>query len=117
MNRRTLLLSSAMSILAGPLHADGRTFYTPGLAEAAMDAHQLYDRLENLRLVLEYDLGQAEPLLAELRTRVGNSPWRNGIASLAARVDVFDIDGARSELRLLQEKLLHAQRRKEGSPE
>jgi len=37
-NRRTLLLSSAMSILAGPLHADGRTFYTPGLAEAAMDA-------------------------------------------------------------------------------
>ena len=86
-------------------------------AEAAMDAHQLYDRLENLRLVLEYDLGQAEPLLAELRTRVGNSPWRNGIASLAARVEVFDIDGARSELRLLQEKLLHAQRRKEGSPE
>ena len=82
-----------------------------------MDAHQLYDRLENLRLVLEYDLGQAEPLLAELRTRVGNSPWRNGIASLAARVEVFDIDGARSELRLLQEKLLHAQQRKEGSPE
>jgi len=36
-NRRTLILSMAVLALAGPLHADGRTFYTPGMAEAAMD--------------------------------------------------------------------------------
>lgn len=38
MNRRTLLLSSAALLLAPPLRAEERTFYTPGLAEAAMDA-------------------------------------------------------------------------------
>lgn len=41
MNRRTLLLSTAALILAGPALADDRTFYSPGLAEAAMDAGQV----------------------------------------------------------------------------
>ena len=41
MNRRTLLLSSLAPLLAGPLHADDRTFYTPGLAEAAMAAGEV----------------------------------------------------------------------------
>lgn len=42
MNRRTLLLSSAALLLAaGPLRAEDRTFYTPGLAEAAMDAGEV----------------------------------------------------------------------------
>ena len=73
-----------------------------------ISAQQLLDRLENLRLALEYDLGLAEPLLAELRSGIGESPWRREIASLAARVDVFDIDGAHAELRNLQEKLKQA---------
>lgn len=41
MNRRTLLLSSAALLLAPPLRAGERTFYTPGLAEAAMDAGEV----------------------------------------------------------------------------
>lgn len=41
MNRRTLLLSSAALLLASPLRAEDRTFYTPGLAEAAMDAGEV----------------------------------------------------------------------------
>jgi thioredoxin 1 len=41
MNRRTLLLSSAALLFAAPLRADERTFYTPGLAEAAMDAGEV----------------------------------------------------------------------------
>jgi thiol-disulfide isomerase/thioredoxin len=41
MNRRTLLLSTAALLLAAPLRADDRTFYTPGLAEAAMDAGEV----------------------------------------------------------------------------
>ncbi|WP_103256592.1 thioredoxin family protein [Tabrizicola aquatica] len=41
MNRRTLLLSASALLLAGPLHADDRVFYTPGLAEAAMEAGEV----------------------------------------------------------------------------
>lgn len=41
MNRRTLLLSSAALLLAPPLRAEERAFYTPGLAEAAMDAGEV----------------------------------------------------------------------------
>lgn len=41
MNRRTLLLSSVALLCASPLRADERTFYSPGLAEAAMDAGEV----------------------------------------------------------------------------
>lgn len=41
MHRRSLLLSVPALFLAGHLRADDRTFYTPGLAEAAMDAGQV----------------------------------------------------------------------------
>lgn len=41
MNRRALLLSTAALLLASPSRADDRTFYTPGLAEAAMDAGEV----------------------------------------------------------------------------
>lgn len=41
MNRRSLLAASAALLLAGPLRADERSFYTPGLAEAAMDSGEV----------------------------------------------------------------------------
>lgn len=41
MNRRLFLLSTTALFVAGPLRADDRTFYTPGLAEAAMDAGEV----------------------------------------------------------------------------
>ena len=91
--------------LALRLEATAATAVSPG---QAITAQQLFDRLENLRLALEYDLGQAEPLLAELRSGVGDTPWRREIAALAERVDVFDIDGANAELRKLQETLKQA---------
>ena len=75
---------------------------------APLSVRQLHDRLENLRLVLDYDLGLAEPLLAELRAGGGATTWRGDIAALAAREDVFDIDGARAVLQKLQEKLKQA---------
>jgi thiol-disulfide isomerase/thioredoxin len=41
MNRRTLLLCASALALASPLLADERTFYTPGMAEAAMEAGEV----------------------------------------------------------------------------
>jgi thioredoxin 1 len=41
MNRRSLLLAAPALFVAGRLRADDRTFYTPGLAEAAMDAGEV----------------------------------------------------------------------------
>jgi thioredoxin 1 len=41
MNRRTLLLSTVALLLVGPARADDRTFYSLGLAEAAMDAGEV----------------------------------------------------------------------------
>ncbi|ESW61985.1 MAG: thioredoxin [Rhodobacter sp. CACIA14H1] len=41
MNRRSLLAASAALLLAGPLRADERSFYTPGLAEAAMESGEV----------------------------------------------------------------------------
>lgn len=41
MKRRTLFLSTVALFVAGPLRADDRTFYEPGLAEAAMDAGEV----------------------------------------------------------------------------
>lgn len=45
MKRRTMILSASAAasalLLASPLHADGRTFYTPGMAEAAMEAGEV----------------------------------------------------------------------------
>lgn len=41
MNRRTLLLSTGALLLAGPLRADDRTFYVPGMAESAMEAGEV----------------------------------------------------------------------------
>ena len=38
MNRRTLLLAPSILLLANAARADSREFYTPGLAEKAMDA-------------------------------------------------------------------------------
>lgn len=41
MNRRTLLLTTAALLLVGPARAEDRTFYSVGLAEAAMDAGEV----------------------------------------------------------------------------
>ncbi len=59
---------------------------------------QLRERLERLGDALNNDLGSAEPLLAELRAGVRDTPLEPEIAAIAARVDVFDIDAAQTLL-------------------
>ena len=71
---------------------------------APLDAAQLRERLERLRQALEFDLGSAEPLLAELQAGVGGTPLAAEIAAIAAKVDVFDIDAAQALLATLDER-------------
>ena len=54
--------------------------------------------LERLEHALDYDLGAAEPVLAELRAGVAGTPLELEVANLCALVDVFDIDQARAVL-------------------
>ncbi len=62
----------------------------------------LRDRLQRLAHALEYDLGAAEPLLAELRAGVAGTPLESEVAAIAALVDVFDIDLALARLKALE---------------
>jgi CheY-like chemotaxis protein/HPt (histidine-containing phosphotransfer) domain-containing protein len=73
---------------------------TPAVTPLAPD--RLRDRLERLAHVLAYDLGAAEPLLAELREGVAGTSLETSIASIAALVDVFDIDTALEQLSALE---------------
>jgi hypothetical protein len=70
----------------------------------------LRERLAQLGQALAYDLGSAEPVLAELRAAVGDTPMAEAIAAIAACVDVFEIDAAQTLLREVQEHLASAER-------
>ncbi len=63
------------------------------------------ERLDRLERALEYDLGAADSLLAELRAGVANDADRQSVAQLAAKVDVFAIDDALVQLRALRQRL------------
>ena len=63
-----------------------------------LSPERLRERLERLGEALDYDLGSAEPLLAELRAGVAGTPLEAKIAAIAARIDVFDIDSAQALL-------------------
>ena len=68
---------------------------------APLDPNQLRERLERLGEALDYDLGNAEPLLAELRAGVCGTPLEAEIAAIAGKVDIFDIDAAQALLSTL----------------
>ncbi|MDO8284724.1 MAG: response regulator [Rhodoferax sp.] len=78
---------------------------TPTRAAAPLTPNQVRQRLDALRDALDYDLGSAEPLLAEMRAGVVDTVLASDIAALAARIDVFDIDAAQTLLSQLQERL------------
>ena len=69
----------------------------------ALDPEQLRAALLRLSEALNYDLGHAETLLAELRAGVAGSPLAPQIAAIAAQVEVFDIDAAQTLLGQLRE--------------
>ncbi|MDO9221789.1 MAG: response regulator, partial [Thiobacillus sp.] len=95
---RTLLEQVLHDI--GSLDAGVAAVPPPATAPLAPDL--LRDRLERLTHALAYDLGAAEPLLAELRKGVAGTPFETQIAAIAALVDVFDIETALVHLKALE---------------
>jgi signal transduction histidine kinase/DNA-binding response OmpR family regulator len=61
--------------------------------------------LRHLQHALEYDLGAAEPLLAELRAGVAGTALEGDVATLATRIDVFEIDDALARLEKIEASL------------
>ena len=61
--------------------------------------------LERLRESLDNDLGRAEALLGQLRDGLAGSPWAAPVEAIAASVDVFDIDAARTRLASVLDEL------------
>jgi hypothetical protein len=51
-------------------------------------------RLNSLQHALEYDLGAAEQLLADLKSGVADDASESALAEIAAKLDVFAIDEA-----------------------
>jgi hypothetical protein len=85
----------------------------PAPASVPLAPDELRERLTQLGHALAYDLGNAEPLLAELRAGVADTPdtpLAETIAAIAAHVEVFEIDVAQGLLRDVQERLESVER-------
>jgi HPt (histidine-containing phosphotransfer) domain-containing protein len=66
---------------------------------------EIMDRLESLAHALEYDLGAAEGLLAELRGGLVDEANARILADISAKADVFAIDEAVALVDVLLERL------------
>ncbi len=76
-----------------------------GTSIPVLDANQLREHLEGLKQALNYDLGSAEKLLAQLRSGVSGTPVEADVAAIADKVDIFEIDAAHLLLSQLQNRL------------
>ncbi|OYY82244.1 MAG: hypothetical protein B7Y33_00160 [Hydrogenophilales bacterium 16-62-9] len=74
----------------------------PVSAAAQLSPETMRDRLARLTYALTHDLGAAEPLLIELRKGVAGTSMEAPIDTIAALVDVFDIDTALAYLKALE---------------
>ena len=70
---------------------------------APLEPEQLNERLKLLSEALDYDLGSAEALLLELGAGSSGSPLEQKIAAIAAKIEVFDIDAAKTLLAQLHD--------------
>lgn len=81
---------------------DSSSSQTPPPKAKPLTPDTLHILLKRLEHALEYDLGAAEALLAELQTGVAGTPLESQVATIAERVDVFDIDTALAQLKQLE---------------
>jgi two-component system sensor histidine kinase/response regulator len=93
------LLQQVMSEIDGLAAAEPPV---PPTAAVPLSADALRARLARLARALEYDLGAAEPLLAELRNGVAGTPLQTEVAAVAELADAFDIDAALARLKTIE---------------
>jgi len=72
---------------------------------AALTPEALRPLIARLAYALEYDLGGVEPLLAELRNGVADTPLASQVAELVSQVEIFDTDTAQATLKTLEASL------------
>ena len=77
----------------------------PVTAPARLEPAQVRELLASLDQALQMDLGAAEPLIEALRDGVRDTSLEAEVATLAAQVDIFDIDTARESLTRLRDQL------------
>jgi signal transduction histidine kinase/DNA-binding response OmpR family regulator/HPt (histidine-containing phosphotransfer) domain-containing protein len=99
-------LDEAEALLAQTLREiDGLAASAPEMSPPAatpLSAEAMHALLARLAHALEYDLGAAESLLAELRAGVAGTSQESAVNAIAARVDTFDIDAALLQLKQLE---------------
>lgn len=99
-------LATADALLTQVLHdIDSLGVAAPLSAAVPLDHDALRNLLQRLQQALKYDLGAAEPLLLELRAGSTGTALEEDITTVAARVDVFDIDDALARLEKVEAKL------------
>ncbi|MCX7181120.1 MAG: hybrid sensor histidine kinase/response regulator, partial [Proteobacteria bacterium] len=94
--RQVMQEIDSLAVLPAPTLASA----TAPLAQDALRA-----LLARLAHALEYDLGAAEALLAELRAGVAGTPLEQEVATITALADMFDIDAALAQLKNLTASL------------
>jgi signal transduction histidine kinase/DNA-binding response OmpR family regulator/HPt (histidine-containing phosphotransfer) domain-containing protein len=103
--------ATAQDELAERLHAVMRdidslpTGDAPGSPAVKLAPTAVLALMGRLTHALSYDLGAAEPLLAQLRAGVGDDELAAALDAIAALVDVFSIDEALARLDALQTHL------------
>jgi two-component system sensor histidine kinase/response regulator len=99
----------AMRSLLAALVADIDSLAPAGTAapdaEPAMPGAAMVERLALLATALEYDLGRAESLLAELRAGAIGTSATTAIGAIAAAADAFAIEDAVAQTNALRQQL------------
>ena len=95
------LLQQLMQEIDGLENTAPPTHTTAAIAKP-LTPDELHALIQRLGHALEYDLGAAESLLNELQASVTGTPMAQDVTSIAALVDVFDIERALKLLNRLQ---------------
>ncbi|MES3020654.1 MAG: response regulator [Pseudomonadota bacterium] len=101
----------AMRALLAALVADIDSLGPPAAeaaGEPALPGASVIALLEQLATALEYDLGRAAALLAELRAGAVGTSAGSAIAAIAASADAFDIEQALAQTHALRARLAGA---------
>lgn len=75
------------------------------VATAELGRDEMLAKLAALSALIENDLGAADSLLTELRTRKADASTASAIAEIATKIDIFDIDAAQTRIKTLRDHL------------